>query len=74
MPVVMGVFLIQCRRIVYEEEVRFLTIASSGSSEGSIPNSNPCPAGARGAPSSPSRIGEERRTSDNRGPGRAVTR
>lgn len=51
-----------------------LTIANSGSSVGSIPNSNPCPMGARGAPSSPARMGDERRTSESKGPGCAVTK
>ena len=51
-----------------------LTIANSGSSVGSIPNSNPCPMGTSGAPSSPAKMGEERRTSDSKGPGWAVTK
>ena len=48
-------------------------MASSGSSEGSKPKSKPCPIGAIGAPSSPAKMGEERRTSESRGPGWAVT-
>jgi len=53
-----------------EEQIPLLTRASSGSSFGSIPNSNPAP----GTAPSSTMMGEEMRASDRRGPVATVTR
>ena len=54
---------------------KFVTNASSGSSLGSIPNSNPAiPAGGAPEPSSPTTTGELISASESKGPGGTVTR